>query len=169
MGAIVGLAVVREGAEIFLFYSAYWHDTSVFLRMVTSGFMGLMIGVSAGALCYYLLVSLQRTYARRIQLIVLSLMAAGMVAQASQLLLQADWLPTTKTLWDMSTVLPEASVLGQLLYATLGYEASPSLVEVVLYLSALLAIPLLYVLCQWRMALRRREGQQVSSIKGFSS
>ena len=41
------------------------------------------------------------------------------------LLVQADWLPSQAPLWDTSAALPENSPPGQLLYALLGYEATP--------------------------------------------
>ncbi len=148
---VVMLAVIREGAEILLFYSSYWHRSDVLLRVLTSGFMGLMIGFSVGALCYYTLINLPLMWAGRVQRVVLTFMAAGMVAQATQLLLQVDWLPGGAPLWDMSAWLPESSLLGELAYATLGYEAAPTPVEVGLYLGALLLIPVAYTIARkWR-------------------
>ena len=148
---VVMLAVVREGAEIVLFYSSYWNQSDVLLRVLTSGFMGLMIGFSVGALCYYALINLPLLWAGRVQRVVLALMAAGMVAQGTQLLLQVDWLPGGAPLWDVSAWLPESSLLGELAYATLGYEAAPTPVEVSLYVAALLLVPIAYVVVQkWR-------------------
>ena len=56
------------------------------------------------------------------------------------LLTQADWLPYTAELWNSSTLIPEYSVTGQLLYALVGYEANPSILQVIFYFSSALLI-----------------------------
>lgn len=145
LGVIAVLASVREGSEIIIFYSGFLHDSDMLVRAATSGFIGLMIGISVGALCYHAIVSCSDAAARTFQLVLLSLVAAGMVAQASQLLVQADWLPSSAALWDTSEYLPESSIVGQLAYATFGYEASPTPVEAYLYFTALMFIVLLPV------------------------
>ena len=61
-----------------------------------------------------------------------------MWAQASALLTQADWLPATAPLWDTSAVVPQGSMLGQLLYALIGYEATPGPWQVGLAATSLL-------------------------------
>jgi len=60
-----------------------------------------------------------------------------MASQAILLLNQADWLPFTPTAWDSSGLLSESSVLGQLAYALIGYEATPSIMQVSAYLLGL--------------------------------
>jgi high-affinity iron transporter len=60
--------------------------------------------------------------------------------QAAGLLIQADWLSAGQPLWDTNTLLPEASIPGQVVYAVFGYEATPSLQEIIVYLGSLLII-----------------------------
>jgi len=144
----VVLAVVREGAEITVFFTGYLQNEDVLSRALTGGFVGLMLGLSAGALCYYVIVSLSPTMERRIQHVMLALMAAGMVGQATQLLIQADWLPSTMPLWDTGGWLSERSVAGEIAYAIFGYEATPTPVEVGFYSVALALIPLSVMLCR---------------------
>jgi len=134
------LATIREGAEIIIFYMGLFQADNVFTPALTSGFIGLMIAASIGALCYYTIVSVPAETAIKIQLTALTLISGGMVAQATQLLIQADWLPTTLPIWDSRDLLSEQSILGQLLYAILGYESTPTLLEVLLYISALLSV-----------------------------
>lgn len=149
MALIVMLALTREGAEVLIFYSGFLVTESALSKPLTSGFVGLMIGMSVGALCYYLLMALRAGLALRWQLGLLTLVAAGMVMQATQLLIQADWLPTAMPLWNSSALLEESSVAGTLAYAVFGYEATPTLLEVTLYLLALLLSPALMGLCHW--------------------
>jgi high-affinity iron transporter len=44
-------------------------------------------------------------------------------------------------IWDISRVLPEDSMLGELLRALFGFNANPSLTEAVAYLAYLLGLP----------------------------
>lgn len=132
----MGLAMVREGAEIVVFYLGVSAREEALAGLITSGFVGAAIGASIGALGYYWLVLMKGRYARWIQLALLALIASGMVLQASQLLIQIDWLPMTAMLWDSNSLLPENSPLGQLAYAIFGYESTPGAVEVALYGSA---------------------------------
>lgn len=138
MTACVALAIIREGGEIILFYSGFLGAEQLMRGSLTSGFIGLMIGFSIGALCYFGVMSLSARLAQKTQIVLIILVAAGMVAQATQLLLQADWLPAAVPVWDTSHWLSENSVTGQLAYAVFGYEASPTLIEVLCYLGALL-------------------------------
>ena len=61
-----------------------------------------------------------------------------MCAQATLLLIQADGLPAQAPLWNSSRWLPESSPLGQLLYALIGYEATPSPLVVGIYLASMI-------------------------------
>jgi high-affinity iron transporter len=142
------LAVVREGAEIAVFFFGYLQQEDVQTRALTGGFVGLMLGLSAGALCYYFIVSLSPVMERRIQYLLLALVAAGMVGQGTQLLIQADWLPSAMPLWDTGGWLSERSVAGEIAYAIFGYEATPTAVEVGFYAVALALIPLSMLLCR---------------------
>lgn len=138
MIATVALAVTREGSEILLFFSSYLQSEEAFVGAVTSGFIGLMIGLSVGILCYLTLaVTLQTATAARVQRIVLPLVAAGMTLQATQLLVQADWIPTGPPIWDSTPVLSERSIAGQMAYAVFGYEATPTAIELGIYIGAL--------------------------------
>ena len=99
--------------------------------------MGACIGVSVGVLIYYFLSALSGRMAWIVGLGLLSLVAAGMLSQAVLLLIQADWLPSHLPLWDTSDWLSENSVTGQLLYALIGYEATPTALQASFYFGGL--------------------------------
>ncbi len=148
LSVTVALALIREATEIIIFYSGFIGNSEVFSKAATSGFIGLMIGLSVGALCYFAIMSLKFRWVRPIQIAVLTLVGGGMVAQATQLLIQADWLPSVAPLWDTRGILPEASIPGQLAYAIFGYEATPTPLEAWLFLGALVSVPLAILI--WR-------------------
>ena len=136
MVAAVSLAIVREGAEILLYFSGFLHQIGATADVLAGAVLGLGVGFSTGALFYYLLIALPPARALRVAVGLLVLVGAGMCAQAVKLLIQADWLPAQQPLWDTSDWLPEQSPAGQLLYALIGYEATPSPLQVILYLAS---------------------------------
>ena len=100
--------------------------------------IGASIGISIGLLFYYLLTNLVPKWSFIIGLVLMILVAAAMISQASLLLIQADWLPAQLPLWDTSDWLSERSATGQLLYALIGYEATPTAIQAGLYLCGLM-------------------------------
>jgi high-affinity iron transporter len=124
-GLATALAVTREGAEILLYLSAFQNRPNALADLLLGAVLGVGVGFSAGTLLYYLLRGLPHRIGRPVTLALLALTSAGMWAQASALLTQADWLPASAPLWDTSGWIPEGSVAGQLLYALMGYEATP--------------------------------------------
>lgn len=63
-----------------------------------------------------------------------------MTLQIAQLLAQADWIPSQYPLWNSSALISENSLTGQLLYALIGYEATPTPIQIISYLISLLLI-----------------------------
>jgi len=138
MTVIVALAMTREGAEIILYFFSVTHSDAHYLAVLVGMTIGASIGISIGLLFYYLLNSLKPERSIFIGLILLLLVSAGMISQASLLLIQADWLPAQLPLWNSSELLSEKSVTGQLLYALLGYESTPTAIQAGLYLLSLI-------------------------------
>jgi len=140
MALTVAMAITREGAEILVYVSGFWNVSDFFSAVAIGSVIGACIGFSVGVLIYYLLLSQPIKHALPTSIALLLLVAAGMASQATRLLIQADWISTAGAIWDTSSILPEQSLAGQLLYAMVGYEASPAGVEVVVYVASLLFI-----------------------------
>ena len=154
-GVAAASAVTREGSEVLLYLSAFQGRPQALGDLLLGTVLGAGVGFSTGALLYYLLRGLPRPVARPATLLLLALAGAGMWSQASALLLQADWLPAQPPLWDTSAVLPESSLPGQLLYALIGYEATPGPWQV-----GLSAASLLLALAVAGLAARRRRSRR---------
>ncbi|HUU74337.1 MAG TPA: FTR1 family protein [Burkholderiales bacterium] len=135
----VSLAITREGSELLVYFSGFASDLDLFTPVLIGGVVGASIGISLGALTYYLLLNINRAWTPHIGTVVIALVGAGLASQAALLLIQADWLPSQPPLWDSSNWLPETSVTGQLLYALIGYEATPTPLQGAIYFVALLA------------------------------
>ena len=145
MIVIISLAITREGAEIILYFFSVTHSETYYLVVLTGMTIGASIGISVGLLFYYLLCTLKPERSIFIGLVLLLMVSAGMVSQASLLLIQADWLPAQLPLWNTSELLSEKSVTGQLLYALLGYESTPTAIQAGLYLLGLI-LPVILIL-----------------------
>jgi high-affinity iron transporter len=145
MGLTVTLAIIREGSEILIYVSSFVAAPELLQPILLGGVVGAGIGASVGALTYYLLVSINRRWSPTACVGIILLIAAGMASQATLLLIQADWLPSQIPLWDSSVLISENSVAGQLLYALVGYEATPTPIQVAVYFGSLI-LPLALIL-----------------------
>ncbi|MGB5584001.1 MAG: FTR1 family protein [Gammaproteobacteria bacterium] len=139
----VALTTTIEGSEILLYLSGFPDNSSALYSVILGGILGAGIGVSIGALLYYLLAYFMANGVVNAAFLILALFSAGMLSHSVQILTQADWLPAQRIIWDTSSLLSETSLLGQLLYAIMGYEATPTANQVVAYVFGVLLILLL--------------------------
>jgi high-affinity iron transporter len=137
MTSTLALAIVREGSEILVFLSGFLQIPDQLTAVLAGSAIGAGIGISVGVVLYFALLNLSRPTARITGAILLLLVAAGMASQAAQLLIQADWLPSQYPLWDSSWLLDEQSIAGQLLYALVSYEATPTGLQVGIHIAAI--------------------------------
>jgi len=140
LGIAVALAISREGAEIFIYGYAFTAHLDSIFNMVLGCAIGAGIGISVGVLCYYLLTLLNRRWLPVILVSMLTLITAGMMAQSVMNLMQAGVIESQMPTWDSSGMLAEASMTGQLLYALIGYEATPTPYQVATYATVIVLV-----------------------------
>lgn len=140
MTLIVSLALAREGFEILIFASTFTAQAEQIRHVLPGMLVGASIGVSAGVLLYYLLSHPLLSRSPTPGFVLLSLLGSGILSQAVLLFIQADWVPAQLPLWDSSEWLSERSVTGQLLYVLIGYEATPTPIQVAVYICGFLAL-----------------------------
>jgi high-affinity iron transporter len=138
--SLVFVAVVREGVETVLFLAALPGQDLTTLAGAVLGF-GVAIGLGflyfSGSKRFSI-----RTFFRATT-VLLVIFAAGMVAYGIHELEEAQVLPVfIEHLWDINYVLNENSPLGLILKGLVGYNANPSLLEVVGYLTYLVLVSL---------------------------
>ena len=136
MAALIAFSIIREGSEIMLYMNGILGQPGNVMPVLLGGLAGVGIGISSGIVLYYCLQLFLKSSASRIAMVLLAFFAGNMAAQAVLLLNQADWLPYTPQLWDTAWLIEEYSLTGQLLYALVGYEANPSVLQGVMYLVA---------------------------------
>ena len=141
---LVFLTVFREGFESVLFM---W---GVVLA-APDGAAGALAGGVAGLACAVALAWLLFAGGKRLPvrgflnatMALLVLFAAGMLAAAAGQWIAVDWLPALASpVWNTGQILPDGSGLGGVLAILLGYNANPSLMEVLIYFGYLMGITL---------------------------
>jgi high-affinity iron transporter len=139
---IVGLAVLREGSETVLFlYGIAASNEGSHSSMMLGGLLGVTAGVAVGYAMYAGLLRIPLRWFFTATGVLVLLLAAGMASQAAHFLIQADLLPSLATpLWDTSRILPENGLPGMLLHSLIGYDSRPAGMQMVFYLTALIAI-----------------------------
>ena len=153
------LSVIREGAELSVFLLAVSLTASRLQELI-----GAVLGIAAAALLGWAFLST----ARRVNLKLffrftnafIILFAAGLVGLAMHEFNEIGWIPTlVAPLWNLEGLLPDRSLIGQILQTLVGYTSSPSLTQVIAYLGYL---GLLAFIILWR---RRPASVTAKTIK----
>jgi high-affinity iron transporter len=134
------ISVLREGVELALFLTASALATS--LRQTT---LGALLGLAGAALLGWALfaTTLRLNLKRFFQItgVLLILFAAGLVASGMHEFIEIGWIPAViDHVWNLNPFLNENSTAGQILKTLFGYNANPSLTEVLAYLAYFAAI-----------------------------
>jgi len=145
LAIVVGVAVLREGSEVVLFlYGIASQPGTTTASLLTGGVLGLLGGAAMSALMYYGLLAIPAHRLFRVTSGLITLLAAGMAAQAVLFLQQAGYLEVlTRTVWDTSWLLPQDSIAGRLLHTLVGYNDTPNGAQIVAYCATIVAITLL--------------------------
>jgi high-affinity iron transporter len=142
LGIVVGLAVLREGSEVVLFlYGIAAGGSAGATAMLGGGVVGLAGGGAVGVLIYAGLMRIPMRYLFAVTTWMIILLAAGMASQGAGFLVQADLLPALgRSLWDTSGILSERGIPGRVLHTLVGYDAKPSGIQLLFYVTTLLLI-----------------------------
>jgi high-affinity iron transporter len=142
LAAVVGIAVLREGAEVVLFlYGVVIANGESNFSLLAGGLLGLTAGVALSALTYTGLVIIPSRHLFGVTSFLIAFLAAGMASQCVHFLDQAGILTLLNTtLWDTSAILPSDSFAGRALHTLAGYDDRPSIMQAIVYLGTLAAI-----------------------------
>jgi len=139
---LIFIAIIREGVETVIFLNAINYASGI-------NFIGGTLGVVAAVLVGYLFfvstkkINLKKLFS--ISSILLILFAAGLVARSFHEFEEAKLVNGIVTpLFDISNILNEKGSIGSFLKGMFGYNASPSLLEIIAYGSYLVLIFYLY-------------------------
>lgn len=150
---VVGLAVLREGAEVVLFLYGIAAGGTEPVSMWVGSLAGLAAGATLGALMYFGLLRIPSRHLFSVTGWMLLVLAAGMAAQAAGYLVQAGLLPgIVEPVWDTSAVLPEHGLVGQVLGTLAGYDDQPSAMQILFFVVTFAVIATLMHIVDRRMA-----------------
>lgn len=145
VAVVVGLALLREGAEVALFlYGILAAGGTDAVGVATGGGLGVLSGIAVAALMYagLLAIPARRLFSATSGLI--TLLAAGLAAQAVAYLQQGGFaLVWQEPLWDTSMILSEDSIIGHVAHVLLGYVEQPNGLQAVAWVGTVAGITLL--------------------------
>jgi high-affinity iron transporter len=138
--ALAFLAVLREGIELALFLVAAVFASDVQQTLIGT-FLGLGTAILLGWSLFATTVRLDLRRFFRVTGFLLILFAAGLVAHGVHEFNEAAVIPAViEHVWDVNPILNESGTLGSMLNALFGYNANPSLTEVLAYFAYFVAI-----------------------------
>ncbi|HEY4123426.1 MAG TPA: FTR1 family protein [Rhizomicrobium sp.] len=145
LSIVVGVAVLREGSEVVLFlYGIASQGGTSNLAMLTGGLLGLAAGAAISGLMYYGLLAIPAHRLFSVTSGLITLLAAGMAAQAVLFIQQAGYLQfLMNAVWDTSWLLPEGTMAGRLLHTLVGYTDQPNGLQLIVYVAVIGTITLL--------------------------
>lgn len=135
-----GIAVLREGSEVVLFLYGIAVSGGDVAQMAAGGMLGLAGGIAAGVFLYFGLLGIPMSLLFRVTGWMILLLASGMAANAAGFLSQAGLLPSYQPLWNTSRFISEHSLPGQLLHILVGYQDSPTSIQLGFYFATLIFI-----------------------------
>jgi high-affinity iron transporter len=139
LAVVVGVAVLREGSEVALFlYGIVTSDGGSAANLALGGVIGLVLGALVCLLTYAGLISIPMRSLFAVTTVLITLLAAGMAAQAAAFLEKANWLTAmSNVVWDTSWLLDESSIPGKALHTLIGYTDQPTAMQLAVYVAVL--------------------------------
>ena len=159
--ALIVFAILREGVETVIFFSALNYASGI-------SFVGATLGiVTAITIGYLFFVGTRKVNLKRffnITSVLLILIAAGLVAHGVHEFQEAAVIPyAVKEVWDINPavtslgaypLLHEKGIIGSFMNGLFGYNGNPSLLEVLFYVGYLAIIFLIYRKIESRNSVR---------------
>jgi high-affinity iron transporter len=145
LAVVVGVAVLREGSEVALFlYGVAASDGGSALSLALGGIIGLGLGGGVCLLTYFGLMRIPPRALFATTTVLITLLAAGMAAQAVAFLERANWLtPLDTVAWDSGWLLSEKSIAGRAMHTLIGYTDQPTEMQLLVYLGVLVVTVML--------------------------
>ena len=142
LAIVVGVAILREGIEVVLFlYGVAASEGGSGMGIWAGGIAGLALGGVVCVLTYFGLLTIPSRYLFSITNLMIALLAAGMAAQATAFLEQANAVTALgHIVWDSSWLLTDKSLIGRALHTLIGYTDQPTAMQLLIYIATLAII-----------------------------
>ena len=138
---ILLLVLTLNSSNFMLYLTSYWTQSLTGeYSGVESLFVGIILAVgiciSVAILLFFFLRYCDANLHKKTSNYFLLFFALAQLMQSIVLLQQVDVLPLSYSLWNSSNFITESSEIGQLLRVLIGYETTPSLMQLIVYICA---------------------------------
>jgi len=129
------------GRIVAFLYGIAASDGGSSTGLLVGGLTGLVLGAMVCVLTYLGLLTIPSRYFFNVTNTMIALLAAGMAAQATAFLEQANVVTTLdRIVWNSSWILTDKSLVGRALHTLVGYTDQPTALQLVIYLTTLAII-----------------------------
>ena len=158
LAIVVGVAVLREGSEVVLFlYGIVAQGGASAMAMTVGGVLGLATGAAVSALIFFGLLAIPAGRLFQVTSWLITLLAAGMAAQAVLFLQNGGYINILDAgVWNSSWLLADDSIAGRLLHTLVGYVQEPDGAQLIAYGATILLMLALMRVVSARDAARRQ-------------
>ena len=137
------IVVFREGAETVLFFRAISYQIGS-RELIIGGAIGIISSIVLALIFFVSTIKINLSLFFRITGILIMLIAAGLLSTSIREFQEAGVLPIIKdNIYDISHILSTDSIAGGILKSLFGYNPSPSLLEIIIYLTYITTIIIL--------------------------
>lgn len=144
LAVVVGIAVLREGSEVVLFLAGILASGASGMSTFLGGLIGLAGGAALTWLSYVGLLAIPTRYVFQVTTWLITLIAAGLAAQAVQFLDAAGVVSVLgRRVWDSSGILPEDGIAGRVMHTLIGYTDRPTELQLLVYVATIAGMVLL--------------------------
>lgn len=142
LAVVVAVAVLREGAEAVLFlYGVVVSSGDNAASVAVGGALGVAAGGAVAATMYLGLLAIPAGKLFSTTAWLITLLAAGMAAQAVAFLQQGGFVQVWQTpLWDTSGALSQNSLVGRMAHTLVGYTDQPNGLQALAWLATVAGI-----------------------------
>ena len=141
LAVVCGVAVMREGSEVVLFLYGIVLSGASGHALLTGGLLGVAAGAAITGVSYLGLLAIPQRLIFTVTGWLITLLAAGMAAQAVFYLNAADVLTAfNHVLWDTSGILSQSSIAGIALHTLVGYVEKPTGMQLIAYVATVVAM-----------------------------
>lgn len=140
---LVFILILREGVETTLFLSSV-ASSQIGISQVSS-LLGILTGILVGYGVYSGLRVMNLKYLFNVSSTLLVMFAAGLFAHGIHEFQEAGVIPTLiEHVWNTNDILDENSMAGTFMKSLFGYNANPSLFEILAYFSSIVIMIIIY-------------------------
>jgi high-affinity iron transporter len=140
-GLMMSLTLVSKGSNFILYFDGYLGQSNVIQSMLLGTFLGLGICLSLATLLFLAAQWLKQRFGPWTTWSLILIYVTGQLVNALPLLVQVDLIDSSATAWSSQNFVSDEFEFGHLFNVLFGYQATPSMTQVTVYVLALL-VPL---------------------------